>query len=307
MPSPSIGARLPLANLVGGVCLAWMLLVATSAGAEKAALIISRTADPYAAAVQGMQRTRLLEFETFNLEGDLAKGRDLVGGLVSGHDSLVITVGSEATLAAKSARPAIPWVYTMVIDPLPDERRAAGVVIRIRVSEQFSRLQKLFPARKRVGVLYNPRYSNRDVDEARRQAPAHDLVLLSLAIEKPEEISTALAKLNPNTVDLLWMVPDRTLLAPATVQQLIQHAQRENLPLVGLSEYHVKLGALAAFSVDFDDIGVQTAQLARRVAEEGLRGQVEYARKIVIYVNPKVQKQLGLEDLSVFPEVVFVP
>jgi len=281
-------------------------LLSVSAQAAKVAVVISRSAAPYLTAAQGLKQAARFEMEMFNMEGDAEKGRQFMSGFAPEAVSLVIAIGTEAGLAAKQADPAIPVVYSMVMEAIEfPKHKAAGVVIKIGLDDQFSRVRKMFPTRRRIGVIYTQN-SIQDIEQARAEVAKFDLSLYPIAVEKSEEVPDALSKLNHGTVDLLWMVPDKVLTSPAVVAQMIQHSLKENLPFIGLSMYHAKMGALAGFSVDFADVGSQTAVLAKKQMDEGARARVETPRKVIIYVNPKVQKQMGLDDLSAFPEVAFV-
>jgi putative ABC transport system substrate-binding protein len=245
--------------------------------------------------------------EIVNLEGNLAKGKEFVNGLNGNEYSLIITIGSEAQMVMSGSTSNLPWVFTTVLDPpSANGHPMAGVAIKINIAEQFSRLKKILPDRKRVGVVYTPRFSSKSIEEARQQAANYGLVMNPVAIEDAHEMADALNKLNREQVDMLWMVADRTTIMPDAVRQTIEHCQGQNIPLIALSIYHVKLGALAAFSVDFQDVGMQTAKLAHHVLAQGAHGEIEYPRKIVIYINSRVQKQLGLEDLSAAPEVITI-
>jgi putative ABC transport system substrate-binding protein len=313
MPSSPGAKRTPRPLTLGRVWWAaglgaWAFLSASWAGASgKVVVLVSRSAEPYLVATRGFQGAVGLEPDLFNMEGNLEKAKAYLDTLTPGAVRLLVSVGTEAGQAERALDPAIPVVYTMVMEPLEMPRRqATGVVIKLSIEDQFQRVQKLFPGRKRIGVIYNPQYSSRDIEQARKLAPQYDLALMPLAVEKAEEVPEALPKLSRGSVDLIWMVPDKTVAAPAAVQAMVAHALREGIPLIGLSMYHVKSGALAAFSVDFGDLGAQTAKLALRVLAGGSTPPVETPRRVIIYVNPKVQKQLGLEDLSVFPEVSFV-
>lgn len=274
--------------------------------AAKVALVVSRTADPYLAAARGLQQNTKYEIEAFNMEGDGDKGRQLMGGFSPDAYSGVVAIGTEAGLAAKQLNTGLPLVYTMVMEPLDfPGHKAAGVIIKISMDEQFSRLHKMFPAKKRLGVIYTQNTAE-DIEQARAAVSKFSLSLYPIAVQKAEEVPAALTKLTRDTVDILWMVPDKILTSPATVTQIIAHSQKENCPFIGLSMFHVKMGALAGFSVDFSDVGAQTAALVKKQIEGGSGIRVENPRKIIVYVNPKVQKQMGLDDLTSFPEVTFV-
>lgn len=293
--------------LAAGAWLGVLLSAALAGATGKVLVVVSRSADPYLLAARGFQSEFGQTPDVYNMEGDAEKAGKVLGRLSPDSVRLVVAIGTEAGQAVRALDPAIPVVYTMVMEPLELSRpQVTGVVIKLSIEEQFRRLQKLFPRRKRVGVIYDPRFSSRDIEAARKLASAHDLILMPLAVAKAEEVPEALPKLARGNVDLIWMLPDRTVATPAAVQALIAHAQREGVPLIGLSMFHVRSGALGALAVDFGDLGGQTARLAKRVLAGGTLPAWETPRRVVIYINPKVQKQLGLEDLSVFPEVSFV-
>jgi len=285
-----------------------ILLLPGPGQAKKVAIVLSRSLSAYVAAVKGFQASAApLECRVLNMEGDQEKGRRIIQRLRPDKTRLVVAVGTEAAFAAKTLNRSIPLICTMVLNP-PDSlnRQAAGIIIKPGIDSQLMRIHKLLPTKNRIGVIYDPRYSSKTIQEARQHIDRHDLTLLPIAIEKLEEIPQVLTKLTKDRVDILWMVLDKTLTHPAAFDLLLQHSFKENLPLFGLSPRHVKAGALAAFYVDFQDIGKQTARLAEKILEGKNKNILEFPRKLIIYVNPKTQKQLGIDDLGVFPEVRFI-
>ena len=276
--------------------------------AKKVAIVLSRSLSAYATAVKGFQASAdSLEYRVLNMEGDMEKGRRIMRRLRPGKTSLVVAVGSEAAFAAKTLNRSIPLICTMVLNP-PDnlKRQAAGIIIKPGIDAQLIRIKKLLPAKNRIGVIYDPRYSNKSVKAARQHIDRYALTLLPIAIEKQEDIPQVLLKLTKDQVDIIWMVLDKTLARPAAFDLLLQHSFKEKLPLFGLSPRHVKAGALAAFYVDFRDVGKQTAQLAGKLLTGKDKNRWDFPRKLIIYVNPKTQKMLSINDLGVFPEVRFV-
>jgi putative ABC transport system substrate-binding protein len=276
--------------------------------AMKVAVILSRSLTAYTTAVEGFEvSSASLEYRVLNMEGDMEKGRRIMQSLKPGKTSLVVAVGTEAAIAAKLLNSTIPLLYTMVFNP-PDflHRQAAGIIIKPGIDAQLKRIRKLLPTKNRIGVIYDPRYSSGSIKKARLSADRHALILLPIAIEKQEDIPQVLLKLTRDRVDILWMVIDKTLAHPSVFYLLLAHSSKEGLPLFGLSSFQVKAGALAAFCVDFPDIGNQTSQLAEKILEGKNKDVLEFPRKLIIYVNPKTQKQLGIDDLGVFPEVQFI-
>jgi putative ABC transport system substrate-binding protein len=285
-----------------------ILLLPGPGQAKKVAVVLSRSLSAYAAAVKGFGASASSwEYRVLNMEGDMEKGRRIMQRLKPGKTSLVVAVGTEAAFAAKTLNRSLPLICTMILNP-PDlpQRPATGVIIKPGIDAQLKRIHKLLPTKNRIGVIYDPRYSSESIRDARQHVDPHDLTLLPIAIEKQEDIPQVLLKLTKDRVDILWMVLDKTLARPAAFDLLLQHSFKEKLPLFGLSPRHVKAGALAAFYVDFQDIGKQTAQLAAKILDGKKKTNWESPRKLIIYVNPKTQKMLGINDLGVFPEVRFI-
>jgi len=270
-------------------------------GASKVMAVISRSLVPYQEALKGYEQSGTFEIEKVNLEGDVAKGRLIKG---DGKDVLLI-LGTEALTAIKDNWPDVPVVYTMVLEPYDAPgRRVSGVLMQVPLNEQIARIAKMFPDAKKIGVIYNPVYSKKAVNQAREMVGEFGMSLIPVAVEKPEEISAALANLRRAEVNVLWSVIDPTVAQPVAMSQMIKFSLDEKLPFIALANYHVKAGALATFGVDYNDIGAQTAALTRKMIETpGWHGRIETPRKIVIYVNTETRKHLGLDRLSQYPEV----
>jgi putative ABC transport system substrate-binding protein len=277
-----------------------------AAAAAKVNVVLSRSAGSYTASMDGFRQAAGFEFEQVNMEGDSSRGREIMAGFAPAGTHLVVAVGTEAMLAAKALNPSIPLLYTMVLEPAAiSGHQISSIVLKIDPSEQFARLHKMLPGCKRIGVIYNPSNSSQDVNQARAAAVKFGMALNPIAIEKVEDLDNALSKLTKDSVDLLWMVVDPNLVNPTAIEKMVRHSLDQGIPLVGLSSFHVKAGAWAAFSVDFSDIGAQTADLAQEMLKGGMKNRVTGPRKIIFYVNAKTQKAIGLTVVD-SPEMQYV-
>ena len=68
-----------------------------------------------------------------------------------------------------------------------------------------------------------------------------------------------------SNIDILWAVSDRTVFNPQARQYILLNTLRNKVPFMGLSASYVKAGALFALSLDYEDIGYQTGELASRI------------------------------------------
>ena len=128
--------------------------------------------------------------------------------------------------------------------------------------------------------------------------------LVPISVESVGEVPSALSKMKEGNIEVLWSVVDKTAAQPSAIEQEIKFSLENRIPFIGLSVFHVKAGALVAFSVDYSDLGAQTAVLAKRLlAGSEAAGRVETPRKVIIYLNVETQRRLGLKNLTALPEI----
>ena len=99
-------------------------------------------------------------------------------------------------------------------------------------------------------------------------------------------------------MDALWILPDKTSLAPKVIEHMLLFSYRKKVPLIGLSERQAEMGAL--FSLSFassEDIGRQAGELVDRLLSAGAKLPIPYttARQVNLTVNLKAAKKLGVE------------
>jgi ABC-type uncharacterized transport system substrate-binding protein len=272
--------------------------------AESIVVLLSKDLPAYQQVVDGYTAKAPAAFKKIILADDAQKKSQLLSEFSSSGVKLVVTIGPEATNLLKTSA-TLPFLYTMVLEPQTVSGvRACGVLMRAGLESQMMWIHKLFPQAKIVSVIYNPTYTSKIVNRARVVAENFQLTLMPLAIEKSEEVTSALQKISEAKIDLLWSVVDPTFMQPQVIRETIAYTAAQKIPFIGLSEYHVKAGALAAMSVDYQDLGSQCADLSKKSLNEDCSGQVESPRRVLIYVNPAMQKNLGLQAWSNFPEVI---
>ncbi len=281
-----------------------VLLVPIIGWAGNVVVLLSRTLPPYEQAWQGLSQAGGLPLQKANMEGNADKGKEIVQKLDPAATDLLITIGSEATLMAQQNIGTIPVVYTMVLEePNFTGKVSAGVLMKVKVGSQLEVMTKLIPNGKGIGVLYHPQYTAGVINEARQQVKSFNTTLVPIAVENISDITPALGKMTADNISMLWMVVDPLMAKPAAVQLLIAHSLKEKLPLFALSSFHVKAGAFAAISVDYKDIGAQTADLAKNILANPHSQSAQYPRHLFLYVNSDTMSKIGLQQLPTVPGV----
>jgi putative ABC transport system substrate-binding protein len=217
---------------------------------------------------------------------------------------VVLALGTDAARFAKDADLDIPSVFSMVSEPgasglLNSGGQAGGAItgacLDVPVREQFMSLIDVVPGAKRIGVVYNPAETQLIVDEGRAVANRMNLGFVSQAVGSEAEVPKALSELRPK-IDALWLVGDRTVLNTQSLQYVFLFAFQNNLPLIGLSEHFVKMGALFAVGPDYEDIGRQSGELAARILAGEEPQDLSYVspRKVLLSLNLRTAEIIGL-------------
>lgn len=104
-------------------------------------------------------------------------------------------------------------------------------------------------------------------------------------------------------IQALWILPDKTVLAPAVIEHILLFSYRTHIPVLGLSPRHAEMGAVVSLSfASSEDIGRQAGELANRILSGSTASELPYttARQVDLTVNLKAAKKLGVsvpEDL----------
>lgn len=281
------------------------LLLASPASADDAgvAIVLSRSIAPYVTSAEGTQEVLrsggVDAIQLHDMAGDPAAAGRIAGQVLRQHPLTVVTVGTEATEAMRQQVGDIPIVSSMVVHP--DRLQAAGgpllfsASMEVASAEQLARLKELLPKAKRLGIIYNPSLQTESAMARRQEAvEARGLELLLHTVAKAADMPGALTALLP-TVDVLWLIPDETVLSPETVQKVLLETLRYRVAVLAPSLLFVKQGALLAVSGDYRDIGRQAGELALSlVSGKRPKASMVEARKSMLYLNLRTAKTLGI-------------
>lgn len=290
--------------LLGGEGTAWGAATSSVARATpRVALVRSSKAAPIEAAAKAIVESLQRQHPRVEVRSDLLPQDEQIDALFAqirqARPDLVLTLGTRATAAALANRSdGVPLVFSMVLHP----RQAGflrpgvtGITLEVAPEEQFRLLRRLLPRARTVGVLYDPAETGLVVEQARRSAERLGFLLETAAVTGPPEALRAIDRLAAR-VDVLWAVPDGSVFTPLTTGPIQLAALQRRVPMLGLSASHARTGALAAFALDYADLGRQTTDLVRRVIAQGTAQGIPVARprKVDVIVNARTARRLGI-------------
>jgi len=268
-------------------------------------VVLSADAAPYQQALAGLRRDLLATMphatlDVVALHGDTAGVPDALRAIRGGGvpAALVVTLGTLATRTVIAEVHDIPIVAGMILNAaeLHSTANATGVYLEYPVDVQLDWLRRLLPDTRRVGVLYHGDEGAQRVVDARRVAAfaGGAFTVVAIRVADPADLPDALAQLT-NHADVLWSLNDPVIYNPETARSLLMFSLRNRIPLVGQSTAWVRAGALYALDRDYDDVGVQCAELVARILAGEAVGTLPPAppRKVRYTLNRRTAAVLG--------------
>ena len=277
------------------------------------AVLLSRTASPYDAAVAGFREVILekgikSKISVFDLEGSPEEGHRVMRHLKSSRPDLILAVGSTATEVAYNEAKAFPVIFTMVLYPEESgfidsmqgsKNNLAGASLDIPPSSQFELLRSLVPGLRRIGLLYNPVEAKAIVEEAKISAQEMGLELIAVPVYSPQKVPDALRGLC-GRVDALWSIADSTVFNSKSIKHIISYTLKNRVPFMGISSYFAREGALVSVSPDYFDVGRQSGEIAVQVLKGKTPASIPITRprKVITSINLRTAWRIGLRPSS---------
>jgi putative tryptophan/tyrosine transport system substrate-binding protein len=271
------------------------------------AVVLSRDAAPYRQALRGFEEVvkasgRSYKLVELTMEGSTQDEKALVEKIRSRRPDLILAVGSAATNTVSSEIRDIPIVFSLVLpssggEVLQGMKEArgnmTGASMEIPLKTQFAKVREVLPAVKRIGVLFNPTVTGPLVESASQTASTMGLELVAIPVTSEKDV-IASTEAMAERMDALWSVADSTVFSPQGLKQILLATLRNRIPFVGLSPSFVKAGALLAFSVDYQDVGRQSGELALRIVagEDPAKIPMTLPRNISLSVNMNTARQI---------------
>ena len=266
-------------------------------------IIIIKSSDiiPYQKAVEGFKKQFASgSYRELVIDEDVKeKGKLVLAGAVERGGDLIVAVGPEAAYLTGTASISIPVIFTMVSNPekLFPEGDAAhrGVSLNLPISLQLEQIKSAFVGRKKIGVIYTPEHNQKNLDAIMSQGAALGLTVAGMPISSQKQIPEFLE--SPlSGIDVLLLIPDRTIGTEKILKYLVKSMLLKKIPVVGFNEWFAENGAILSFSLDYEEIGKQTAEYARRLLDEKSPpgSFVQEPSRVRTIINLKVAQKLSV-------------
>ena len=242
-----------------------------------------------------------LSVEEFVFETDSISEDGFWQKVTENKPELIVTVGTASTRSAINSVKNIPIIFTTVLDNLESllaESNSAdicGVTLEIPVEVQLRMMREALPDIRRVGYIYG--MSSQDTyQRAERYTSRNGIRLIAREIASERDIPQALREIIPE-VDVFWMPLDAMIYYNQNIRHFILlECFQNSVPIMAVSKKIAAAGTPLAVDVDYEDIGIQTAELVLRKLTRLNRtnSAIQHPRKVLLYINHGVSSSLGL-------------
>ena len=232
--------------------------------------------------------------ETLPYESSVYLPRDVKGSLSSilkkEKAKLVIALGGEPTSDVMSLPESIPVIYGLLVKPaITNRHNVTGIYMTTPVDEYLSLLERYFPNIKKLGTVIEPETGNEFL---------HEVSATSVTLYRANtsyDFIKGIDRLDGN-IDAFLLLPEKNLLTSTAIEELYRHSFSEKIPVIGISEKHVKMGSLLAIVFDETGMGKQIGELAQRVLLRGNASGISPAppEKFNIYLNSETANAMKI-------------
>jgi putative ABC transport system substrate-binding protein len=236
--------------------------------------------------------------------GSKAKATELVNRFNHEGLSLLITLGTNATIIAAREIRNVPIVFCMVYDPVAagiakawksSGTNATGVSPRIAMSELVKRLNEVRPAKK-IAVLYTPGQENSEVQLKELQAEQQKMgfQVIPVIISHQEDIQQILPEVLP-IVDSLYF--SGSSIVGANIPEIVNLAAKAKVVTFSHLEDLVENGVMLGVAADPYQLGLITGRKAVAVLKGANPSSIpiEFMKNPQVYLNRKTAKATGIK------------
>jgi putative ABC transport system substrate-binding protein len=258
----------------------------------------------------GLAELGYVEGQGIALEIRYAEGRAdtlpaLAAELVALPVDLILTDGNVGIVPAQRATATIPIVFTLAEDPVADGfaasmGRPGGNLTGLTVQagqEEAKRLQlmrEIAPSMTRVAVLWPATVVGR-FRQVEAAAPVLGLQLLSLKLDRPDDLDAALTSAVTGRVEGLIVIGAGGIFGPL-VPRIVEFTVQNRWPSVSATPSYARVGGLLGYGANAPDLYRRAAAYVDKILRGANPGElpIELPTKFEFVINLTTAQAIGL-------------
>ncbi|MDO9309497.1 MAG: ABC transporter substrate binding protein [Deltaproteobacteria bacterium] len=265
--------------------LPYILLTCLSCHAADVLIIADAQLKPVMEVTLGMRKTLHASTKTYS-PGEV-RG-NLTAILQKEEARVVVALGREALAEALTLPQSIPVIYDMVVTPPAVSRsNTVGFFMATPAGEYAELVRNHLPGLKQVSVVGSRTLLNLLAGDLSYPLNSHTVNNTVEFVNMVKQLDNA---------DAILLLPDSGIMTATAMEEAYLLSFRRRIPLLGISERHVKEGALLALVVDMVNVGRVIGEYATRALKSGSVGQQSAfpPRKFDLYLNMGTARKMRL-------------
>jgi putative ABC transport system substrate-binding protein len=298
----------------------WVLAGLSSAGAQAAepvksvavttivehpALDAVRDGVKEALAKAGYVAGQNLRWQYQTAQGNVGTAAQIARKFVGDQPDVIVAISTPSAQALLAATKRIPIVFSAVTDPVAGQltpswaasgSNMTGVSNALDLQRQIDLIRRIRPQARRLGVVYNPGEANSAsvIQQLRQLLPQQGMTLVEAAAPRSVDVAAAARSLL-GKVDLFYTNNDNAVMS--AYEAIAKVANDARVPLLSADTDSVKRGALAAYGIDYHELGLQTGAMVVRILKGEAAGAIEPERgaRLRLVVNLDAAARQGVQ------------
>ena len=247
-------------------------------------------------------------YHRMNAQGQQANLYPMAGQLLK-NSELVLGIGTPTIQALAVTEEEKPLLFTAVTDPITaglaeslegSGRNVTGTSDQMPVEKQVELLVSIKPEAEKVGIIYNTGEVNSQIQAEQAEAAivAAGKTPVIRTVTSTNDVQQALNSVM-SEAELLYIPTDNIMAGAASTVGAV--SEQYQVPVVAGSIDQVEDGGLATYSLNYYELGRQTAEMAARVieGEDPSTMPIEQAEELELYVNEDMAEALGIDPDSI--------
>jgi len=215
---------------------------------------------------------RLENYEVYDLGDDSQPPVSILRRINDSNTDVVVAIGLRAAQSSVAMADK-PVIFSQVFnhqdhDLLKENSR--GVAAIPPLDAQIAAWKKIDPTLVRVGVIIGEGHDEL-IEQARRAAERHEIELRVQVTHSDQETLYFFRRMIRD-IDGFWLFPDNRILSGRVLQEMLDDANRQQVPVTVPSESMLKLGATLSITTVAEDIARTIVKVIREIKSGRLEG-----------------------------------
>ncbi|MDB5775123.1 MAG: transporter substrate-binding protein [Herbaspirillum sp.] len=252
----------------------------------------------------GYEVGKNLKWEFQSAQGNASIVSQITRQFVGANPDVIVAIATPSAQSLVAATKTIPIVYSGVADPIaaqlvkdwkPSGTNVTGLSHMLDLNKQIGIMKAVVPNVKRVGIVYNPGEVNSTVvvKQLRTLLERQGIALIDVAAPRTVDVAPA-AKSLIGKVDLIYSTTDNNVVS--TYESLVKVCNDAKIPLVASDTDSVKRGAIAAYGVNFYNLGRATGKVVARILNGEKPGAIASttSKDLELFINRTAAQKQGV-------------